>query len=104
MIFVGTIVENTSIGLNRNLSFLKEVALNTGVDVVAGTGYYVSAVQNQNTLEMTKEQMYDKMLADLTTGDSDIKCGFIGEVGSSWPIHGMKDLFLIFLLFYIKYL
>lgn len=88
MVFTGAIVENTSIGLNRNLGFMKEVSLNTGVHVVAGTGYYVSAVQTQSTLEMSKENMYDQILSDLTTGESGVKCGFIGEVGSSWPIDG----------------
>jgi predicted metal-dependent phosphotriesterase family hydrolase len=34
----GTIVENSSHGLQRNITFLKEVSQKTGVHVIAGTG------------------------------------------------------------------
>lgn len=34
----GTVVENSSHGLQRNIKFLKEVSQRTGVHVIAGTG------------------------------------------------------------------
>jgi len=34
----GTIVENTSHGLNRQLKLMKHISANTGVKVIAGTG------------------------------------------------------------------
>lgn len=37
----GTIVENTTIGIYRDIKFLREVAETTGVHVVAGTGALV---------------------------------------------------------------
>ena len=43
----GAIVENSTFGLNRKTSFLKEVSLKTGVHVIAGTGYYVGPSQKQ---------------------------------------------------------
>jgi len=56
------------------------------------TGYYVASVQNASTLNMTKEEMYNFMCKELEEGCEeypDIKAGFIGEVGSTWPIEGL---------------
>jgi hypothetical protein len=38
--------------------------------------------------------MCNIMVNELTIGcvdQSDVKCGFIGEVGSGWPLHGGFD-------------
>ena len=37
----GTIVENTSLGLKRNIPLMVQVSKATGVNVVAGTGKHV---------------------------------------------------------------
>jgi phosphotriesterase-related protein len=37
----GSIVENSSHGLQRNVEFMKEVSQKAGVHVIAGTGKYV---------------------------------------------------------------
>lgn len=89
----GTIVENTSHGLNRDLNLSYEVSKQTGVHVVAGTGHYVSALQKPETLNMTVEEMTDLYSKEIITGveidgKKVVKCGFIGEVGSAWPLHG----------------
>ncbi|XP_032689979.1 phosphotriesterase-related protein [Odontomachus brunneus] len=84
-----TIVENSSHGLNRNIPLMVKISEQTGVNILAGTGYYVASVQNASTLKMTKEEMYNVMCTELQKGCIDypkIKAGFIGEVGSSWPI------------------
>lgn len=53
-------------------------------------GYYVSATQTNENL--SKEEMYDVILKEMTIGceeSPDVKAGFIGEIGSTWPITGM---------------
>lgn len=83
----GTIVENSNYGLKRNIPFMKKVSEATGINVIAGTGYYVSATQTNENL--SKEEMYDVILKEMTIGceeSPDVKAGFIGEVGSTWPI------------------
>ncbi|XP_063985853.1 phosphotriesterase-related protein [Diachasmimorpha longicaudata] len=85
----GTIVDNTTCGIQRDLSLMKKISDDTGVHVIVGTGYYVEATQTPSTLKLTEEQMHDVMMKELTEGCADypeIKAGFIGEVGSSWPI------------------
>lgn len=88
----GTIVENTSHGLKRNLDLMYDISKSTGVHVVAGTGHYVHALQSPETLNMGIEKLTDMYSKDIITGcevegKGMVKCGFIGEVGSSWPIH-----------------
>lgn len=95
----GTIVENSSHGLKRNLPFLLDVAKETGVHVIAGTGHYVYGVQEPTDLQLTVEQMADLYQKEMTIGcdignaKDFVKCGFIGEVGSGWPIHGTSVCF-----------
>lgn len=88
----GTIVENSSHGLKRNLAFMQQVSRATGVNVVAGTGHYVHQVQDASTLALGVEQMVELYTRELTVGCVDggnpIRCGFVGEVGSGWPISG----------------
>lgn len=94
----GTIVENSSHGLQRNLTFSVKVAKETGVHVVAGTGHYVHDVQEPHDLAMSVEQMVELYRTEMTVGcevageTERVKCGFIGEVGSVWPIHGKLEL------------
>ncbi|XP_011301738.1 phosphotriesterase-related protein [Fopius arisanus] len=88
----GTIVDNTCSGINRDLSFMKKISADSGVHVILGCGYYVEATQTPSTLKLTEEQMHDVMLTELTEGcieDASLKAGFIGEVGSSWPMTGL---------------
>ncbi|XP_014250851.1 phosphotriesterase-related protein [Cimex lectularius] len=75
----GTIVENTSNGLKRDLELMKKVA-DTGVHVIAGTGYYVEHSQPSGDRRLSVEEMCDTIRKEMSF------CGFIGEVGSSWPI------------------
>lgn len=90
-----TIVENTTHGINRNLKLMYRVAQATGVNIVAGTGHYLEMTQQPETLEMTLEQMVEMYTREIVEGVNvhlspsesvNIKCGFIGEVGSVYPI------------------
>ncbi|XP_061191884.1 phosphotriesterase-related protein-like [Saccostrea echinata] len=83
----GTVVENTTFGIQRDIKFYKNIAKETGVNVVAGTGFYVESSRPE-TLKMTSEEMDEAMKTDLLHGadGGDIKCGIIGEIGCSWPL------------------
>lgn len=87
-----SVVENTSHGLNRNLDLFCDIAKESGVHVVAGTGHYIEGVQSTATVAMTVEEMVNLYVKELTVGCETsfglVKCGFIGEVGSVWPITG----------------
>lgn len=88
----GTICENSTYGLKGNLKFSKTVAEETAVNIVAGTGHYVSTFQPDCTLALSTEDMVCLYKNDIVkgvevgNGDERIKCGFVGEVGSNWPL------------------
>lgn len=95
----GTIVENTTHGLNRNLKFLYETSKTCAINVVAGTGHYVNAVQKEFDLNLNVEKMaelYTREISEgvnitLESGDTvNVKCGVIGEVASVYPIHDFE--------------
>lgn len=89
----GTIVENTTFGITRDVSFYQQAANKTGVNIVAGTGYYVNAAQKQSTLGLKIEEMVEFMTRELTVGcdgDPGILCGIIGELGCSWPLYDFE--------------
>lgn len=86
----GTIVENTTHGLQRNLNILKEMSAMAGINIVAGTGYYVAASQDSSNLNKSVEDMANVIRNDLLNGEDGIKCGLIGELGCSWPLHDFE--------------
>lgn len=91
----GSIIENSSHGLKRNLEHMVDVSKSTGVHVIAGTGHYIHDLQDMEHANMTVEQMTDLYSKEIITGiDVEnvgmVKCGFIGEVGSVYPFHGMS--------------
>ncbi|XP_055847843.1 phosphotriesterase-related protein-like, partial [Episyrphus balteatus] len=93
----GGIVENTSIGLTRNLELMVDIQKETGVNIIAGTGHYLHDHQTSDHLAMTVEQMVDLYSKEIITGIDvpnvgPVKCGFIGEVGSGYPIHDFEKL------------
>lgn len=53
----GTIVENTTTGIARNLAALQKLAMDTGVNIVAGAGYYVDVTHSDQTRKMTVEKV-----------------------------------------------
>ncbi|KAM9845310.1 N-acetyltaurine hydrolase isoform 1-T2 [Aulostomus maculatus] len=84
----GTIVENTTTGIDRDLPTLRQLAKDTGVHIIAGAGYYVDCTHIEATKKMTVEKLTDIIVSEVLHGadGTDICCGVIGEIGTSWPI------------------
>uniref|UniRef100_A0A8C4NAE0 N-acetyltaurine hydrolase n=1 Tax=Eptatretus burgeri TaxID=7764 RepID=A0A8C4NAE0_EPTBU len=84
----GTVVENSSIGLHRNVKALQQISLDSGVNVICGTGFYVDSFHSKETKSMSEEQLAEVMRRELEEGvdGTGIRCGIIGEIGCSWPI------------------
>lgn len=53
----GTMVENTTTGIDRDMATLKKLATDTGVHIIAGAGYYVDRTHSDATKEMTVEKV-----------------------------------------------
>ncbi|CAH4032902.1 unnamed protein product [Pieris brassicae] len=85
----GTIVENTTVGIKRDIDFYKQVSETTNVYIVAGTGHYIADVQDTKVIALKIEDLYNHMLKELTEGCVDypsVKAGVMGEIASVWPI------------------
>ncbi|XP_077495354.1 N-acetyltaurine hydrolase isoform X7 [Amblyomma americanum] len=84
----GALVDNTCRGMGRNVELMRRVARDTGLHVVAGTGYYVSANYCDFVRRKSVEELEREFVADITEGvdGTDSRCGVLGELGCSWPL------------------
>ncbi|KAM9303068.1 N-acetyltaurine hydrolase isoform 2-T2 [Morus bassanus] len=84
----GTIVENTTTGIGRDINTLKKLAEESGVHIIAGAGFYVDSTHSSQTQAMTVEQLTGVIVDEILNGadGTNIKCGVVGEIGCSWPL------------------
>ncbi len=84
-----SIIECTSTGIGRDPSRLKELSLRTGVNIVAGCGYYTADTHPEEVTEKEPDELAAKMIHDLEVGidATGIRAGVIGEIGTSDPLH-----------------
>jgi phosphotriesterase-related protein len=83
-----TVVDATSIGIGRDPEALLGISRATGVQIIAGCGYYTADTHPVDMNEKTVAQIRDEILADLTAGiaGTRIRAGVIGEIGTSAEI------------------
>ena len=102
----GSVVECTTHGIFRKAAFLRDISQRTGVNIIAGTGYYVAASHRDDALfSLPVEKLAEVMRSEIVDGCSeaaDVRCGIIGEIGCSWPLHRKKIRNLNFYNNYIK--
>jgi phosphotriesterase-related protein len=79
-----TIVDVTSLGLERHPLALRRLANATGLHVVMGTSWFSKAWYPANMDSRSVESLTEEIVRDVTTGvgDTGIRPGIIGEVGA----------------------
>ncbi|XP_078612317.1 N-acetyltaurine hydrolase-like [Branchiostoma floridae x Branchiostoma japonicum] len=84
----GSIVECTTLGLRRDVKMLKKMSEDSGVNIIAGSGYYVDSSLPPEVHSASQEDLVSTMVCDVTKGadGTDVRCGVIGEIGTCWPI------------------
>jgi len=92
-----SIVDCTSNGIGRCPAKLREVAVRTGVNIIAGSGYYTHDTHPPEMGVWRVEEIADRMLKDFFDGidGTDVKAGVIGEIGTSNPVHPDENKNLI---------
>jgi len=82
------LVDCTSVGLGRDPDAIARIARATGLHIVLGCGYYVAPTHPPSVASMSEEDITQEIIRDIAEGigDTGIKAGFIGEIGSSWPL------------------
>jgi len=92
-----TVVDCTSIGIGRSPEKLREAMERSGINIVAGCGYYTADTHPADMDKRSVEEIAGEMERDLTTGigNTGIRAGVIGEIGTSDPIHPdeLKNLY-----------
>lgn len=78
-----TIIDATGLGIGRDMAALARISHSTGVNIIAGTGYYLEAAQPSHIKGLSPEAICARILNDLKAGESDIRPGIIGEIGVS---------------------
>lgn len=90
----GTIVDLSPPGIGRDPNALRQLSLDTDINVVMGCGYYVEAAHPANVRTMSADDIANELIDELShgVGPSRIRPGIIGEVGISGadPVTGQK--------------
>ena len=88
-------MENTTRGIGRNVEFMRKVASETGLHIVAPSGYYIDATHRDDMSKLKVSELAQEMTHDILEGcdGTNIKCGVIGELGCSWPLTGSSQHF-----------
>lgn len=91
-----TIVEVSSIGLARDVRGLQQIARQTGLNIVAGTGYYVGSSHPASLAGRSVEDITAELVRDLHEGldGTTIRAGVIGEIGISDPLYDTEAVVL----------
>ena len=83
---IQTIVELTPPTIGRNPEKLKDVSIETGLNIICGSGYYLRPQQRPEEQDFVDaasvEEIADVLVEELTDGirDTDVRAGVLGEV------------------------
>lgn len=88
-----TIVEATSGGLHRDPIKLVQIAEKTGLNVICGCGYYAKDAHPPEVSEKSIEEIQKDLIREITygIGDTGIKPGIIGEIGTSDVVYPEEE-------------
>ena len=81
----GAVVELSNEFMGRDVKALKRVSEETGLHIIASTGYYTEPYYPPRVYEWSTERLADLMVTELTEGidGTGIRAGIIGEIGTS---------------------
>lgn len=85
------------IGLGRDVEKLKEISLKSGLNIVCGCGLFVHDSKLGKYADMSEDELTALMLGEIRNGvgDTGIKPGVIGEIGTSEKIYPSERRALI---------
>lgn len=76
-----TVIDTTSMNSGRRLAGLAQVSRATGVQIVAGTGYYLAPSHPPEMDRLGPTEIAEIILRDLAEGEDGVRPGIIGEIG-----------------------
>lgn len=89
----GTIVDVTLPDIGRDPAGLREIARRTGLHVVMGCGHYVWPAHPASLAAEPLESIEERLVAEIEhgVGDTGVRPGIIGEIGTWAPIHPVEE-------------
>ena len=84
-----TFVDVTTPCIGRDVKFLKRLAAETGLNVVAACGFYTADAHPARIAKLSMEEIADELTDELVTGidGSGVRAGIIGEIGTSQTLY-----------------
>lgn len=84
-----TFVDVTTPCIGRDVGFLKHLADETGLNVVASCGFYTADAHPAKIARMSVEEIADELTNELTVGidGTGVRAGIIGEIGTSQKLY-----------------
>jgi len=85
----GAVVDLTIAGIRPQPARLREVSDQTGLNIVAGCGYYTYRSHPPEVAALPESELLERLLQEIASGlgGTDVRPGIIGEIGTSSPIH-----------------
>ena len=92
-----TIVDASTVGLGRDPELLATVSAKSGLNIIAGAGFYVDGALAEEVHGMTTEEMENQIVMEIEygIGHTRIRAGIIGEIGISHIIYPFEEKSLI---------
>ena len=92
-----TIVDASTVGLGRDPELLAMIAAKSGLNIIAGAGFYVDGAQTDETRALTIEDMENQIVQEIEygIGHTRIRAGIIGEIGISHVMYPFEKKSLI---------
>lgn len=84
-----TVVDLTLPDIGRDVKALRSLAKATGLNIIAGCGHYIQISHPQELANESIDSIAERLLSEVQKGigDTDIRAGVLGEIGTSAPIH-----------------
>jgi phosphotriesterase-related protein len=78
-----SLIEVTSNGISRDVRALAMIARRSGINVIAGCGYYIGMSHPRGLADRTEASLADEMREEITSGigSTGIRAGVLGELG-----------------------
>jgi phosphotriesterase-related protein len=78
-----SVVDLTTLGIGPCPSALPRIAQQTGLHIVAGTGFYIEDLVPEEARILSEDELFAAMVRDLTEGfpGTGVRAGIIGEIG-----------------------
>ncbi len=88
----GVLVDQTVIGIGRDLPGLAAASRAAGVPVVAATGTYTEAYLDASLRAAQVDDLAARFVREIETGvgETGLRAGLIGEIGCSWPMAAVE--------------